>query len=84
MSDNEGESDMQMADDVVPVENKRIEPFPTAVQDWLGEPLTVAERQMVAFMGSITDKPEWQRKLQDSTIREKWRKELEGMPHVSD
>ncbi|KAK4574945.1 hypothetical protein LTR86_000795 [Recurvomyces mirabilis] len=83
MSDNENAPDTQMKDDVVPGEIKRIEPFPTAIQDWLGVPLTVAERQMVAFMGSITDKPDWQRKIEDSSIREKWRKELDGMPHTS-
>ncbi|KAI0484029.1 hypothetical protein GGR56DRAFT_668630 [Xylariaceae sp. FL0804] len=36
--------------------------FPNAIQDWCGHARTLRERSMIAFMGQITDKPEWTRK----------------------
>jgi hypothetical protein len=69
-------------------------PFPTEHKYWStdrdfhvfgtrGKPLTVCERQMMAFHASITDKPDWQRKLQDESTRAKWRDEFEGQPHTA-
>lgn len=49
--------------------------FANAIQDWNGTPLTLRERTMIAFMGEITDKPEWARKVFDEEIVGKWRKE---------
>lgn len=37
--------------------------------------VTVRERRMLEFMGQITDKPEWQRKVHDEGILGKWREE---------
>lgn len=37
--------------------------------------VTVRERRMLEFMGQITDKPEWQRKVHDEEIVRKWREE---------
>lgn len=51
--------------------------FPNAIQDWSGTPLTLRERSMIAFVGEITDKPEWERKIVDEEIGRKWRKERE-------
>ena len=55
--------------------NHEIKSFPCAVLDWLGEPLTVRELNMIKLMNQITDKPGWDRKILDDTITEKWRQE---------
>lgn len=52
--------------------------FPNAIQDWNGTPLTLRERSMIAFMGEITDKPEWTKKVFDEELVGKWRKEREA------
>ncbi|GIZ41376.1 hypothetical protein CKM354_000468200 [Cercospora kikuchii] len=49
--------------------------FPNAISDWSGTPLTQRERRMMALMGEITDKPEWDRKVFDDKIVAKWRAE---------
>jgi hypothetical protein len=49
--------------------------FKCAVLDWSGVPTTVTEKTMTAFMGEITDKPEWTRKIFDQSIVSKWRAE---------
>lgn len=49
--------------------------FPSAVIDWAGTSTTVRERAMIALMDSITDKPEWDRKVFDDGIVSNWRKE---------
>ncbi|KAM3424135.1 hypothetical protein BST61_g11319 [Cercospora zeina] len=49
--------------------------FPNAISDWSGTPLTLRERRMMALMGEITDKPEWDRKVFDDKIVAKWRAE---------
>ena len=52
-----------------------IDRFPNAIQNWAGHPITVRERTMMAIMNSITDKPEWSRKVFDESIARKWRQE---------
>jgi hypothetical protein len=49
--------------------------FDSAVLGWEGLPTTVMEKTMTAFMGEITDKPEWTRKVFDDIIVSKWRAE---------
>lgn len=51
------------------------EKFESAVLGWEGLPTTVMEKTMTAFMGEITDKPEWTRKVFDEIIVTKWRAE---------
>ena len=56
--------------------------FPNAVLDWSGTILTVRELNMMAIMDKITDKPDWDKKVFDDTIVQKWRQEAlstEGM-----
>jgi hypothetical protein len=48
---------------------------PNALQDWAPEPLTVRERNMMQIINSLTDKPNWRRKVFDETILAKWRAE---------
>lgn len=60
----------------LPVDHVNVrEAFPNAVEDWALEPATVRERTMIAMMDSITDKPEWDRKILDEKIVGKWRQE---------
>ncbi|KAJ7621760.1 hypothetical protein DFH06DRAFT_1009771 [Mycena polygramma] len=42
---------------------------------WGPQPRTLAEMRMYALSWAIRSKPEWQRKITDPTIMEKWRKE---------
>ncbi|ERT00935.1 hypothetical protein HMPREF1624_02169 [Sporothrix schenckii ATCC 58251] len=50
----------------------------------LSRGLFLRERRMLDFMGSITDKPEWERKVFDEEIVGKWRAEAMEMPTVDD
>jgi hypothetical protein len=50
--------------------------FPNAISDWGGMPLMVRERNMMAVMDRLTDKPEWDRKIFDEEILAKWKKEV--------
>ncbi|WPH04584.1 Hypothetical protein R9X50_00747600 [Acrodontium crateriforme] len=47
-----------------------------AVEGWTSSTLSIRERDMMKFMGEITDKPDWSRKILDETITKKWRAEL--------
>lgn len=47
-----------------------------AFQYCSGVPLTFRERKMIAVMGEITDKADWQSKIKDESIVKKWRAEL--------
>jgi hypothetical protein len=50
--------------------------FPHAIADGtVREPTSLRECRMLLFINQITDKPEWERKVFDDTIVEKWRKE---------
>jgi len=49
--------------------------FPSAILDWAPPAFSVRERNMLAFMDRITDKPEWRRKVFDETILQKWKSE---------
>ncbi|KAJ7477040.1 hypothetical protein B0H11DRAFT_1308233 [Mycena galericulata] len=50
---------------------------------WGPEPRTLAEMRMYALSWAIRSKPEWQRKMKDPVILERWRKEaLEQQEHL--
>ncbi|KAK7182143.1 hypothetical protein DPSP01_014065 [Paraphaeosphaeria sporulosa] len=49
--------------------------FKNAISDWSGTPLMLSERNMIAVMDRLTDKPEWTRKVFDEEIVAKWKKE---------
>lgn len=66
----------------LPVNYRPDEHFPNAVLDWSGTILTVRELNMMTIMDKITDKPDWDKKVFDDTIVQKWRHEAlatEGM-----
>lgn len=66
----------------LPVNYRPDEHFPNAVLNWSGTILTVRELNMMAIMDKITDKPNWDQKVFDDTIVQKWRQEAlatEGM-----
>ncbi|EFX00262.1 duf1665 domain containing protein [Grosmannia clavigera kw1407] len=50
----------------------------------LSKGVTLRERRMLDFIGTITDKPDWHRKVFDEAIVEKWRNEARDMPRVAD
>ena len=47
--------------------------FPNAVHDRARTPITVRERTMLALMDVISEKPDWDRKVSDDGIAQKWR-----------
>lgn len=66
----------------LPVSYRPDERIQNAIIDWSGNILTVRELNMMAIMDKITDKPDWDRKVFDDTIVQKWRQEAltaEGM-----
>lgn len=66
----------------LPVNYRPDEHFPNAVLDWSGTILTVRELNMMAIMDKITDKTDWDKKIFDEAIVQKWRQEAlatEGM-----
>ena len=62
----------------LPVNYRPDDNFPNAVLHWSGTILTVRELNMMAIMDKITDKPDWDRKVFDNTIVQKWRQEALG------
>ncbi|KAI7486766.1 hypothetical protein KC357_g2680 [Hortaea werneckii] len=42
---------------------------------WHGMPATLLERDMIAVLDKLTDKPDWERKVYDDGILAKWREE---------
>lgn len=48
----------------------------------LSKGVFLRERRMLEFMNSITDKPEWERKVFDEEIVGKWRNECKEKPNV--
>lgn len=59
----------------LPVNYRPDERIQNAIIDWSGTILTVRELNMMAIMDKITDKPDWDRKVFDDTIVQKWRQE---------
>ena len=59
----------------LPVNYRPKKRFPNAVLDWSGTMLTVRELNMMAIMDKITDKPDWDKKVFDDTVVDKWRQE---------
>lgn len=62
----------------LPVNYTPDEYFPSAALEWSGTILTVRELNMMAIMDSITDKKDWDKKVFDDTIVQKWRQEALG------
>jgi hypothetical protein len=51
----------------------------SAVVGWNHDLMTVRERCMLFFVNSITDKPEWYRKVHDEEIVAKWEQEAKAL-----
>lgn len=43
--------------------------------DWSAEALTLRELSMLHLINEITDKPDWERKVFDASLIEKWGQE---------
>ncbi|PKS12302.1 hypothetical protein jhhlp_001602 [Lomentospora prolificans] len=55
--------------------------YPSAIkQGWLSNGVTLREKRMLAFIDSITDKPNWESKVFDDAIVAKWREEASAQP----
>lgn len=52
--------------------------------EWFSNGITVREQRMMAFIGDVTDKPEWERKVFDEEIVAKWREEAGARPEDLD
>ncbi|SPO01603.1 uncharacterized protein DNG_04276 [Cephalotrichum gorgonifer] len=50
---------------------------------WESLGVMVRELRMMAFIGDITDKPDWERKVLDEAIVDKWRAEADAQPPTS-
>jgi hypothetical protein len=57
--------------------------FADGIEGWNGQRLTVRELAMLGLMESITDKPNWDTKVFNDTIVDKWRAEAMEMPLIS-
>ena len=57
----------------LPLEQKSI--LPTATESWFVVPTMVRERVMIGLMGTLKDKPDWERKVFNDEIVSKWRAE---------
>ncbi|KAL0573725.1 hypothetical protein V5O48_008221, partial [Marasmius crinis-equi] len=64
-----------------PMKSKRL-CFPNAITQWSAANIPVREQTMIAMINEITDKPEWDRKVNDETIVAKWRSEALGKEEV--
>ncbi|KAL0581042.1 hypothetical protein V5O48_000935 [Marasmius crinis-equi] len=64
-----------------PTDSKRL-CFPNAITEWCASNILVRERTMLAMVNEITDKPEWDRKVNDETIVAKWKSEALGKDGV--
>ncbi|KAK1223148.1 hypothetical protein PQX77_013984 [Marasmius sp. AFHP31] len=49
--------------------------FPNAITSWLASNILVREQTMISMMNEITEKPDWDRKVNDETIVAKWKNE---------
>ena len=49
--------------------------FPNAITDWAANPVSARERLMTYLINTITDKLEWDRKVFDEEIVNRWRNE---------
>jgi hypothetical protein len=55
--------------------------YPLAIcGQWVSDGITLREIRMLEFMGNITDKPGWEKKVYDEGIVAKWRKEADARP----
>ena len=64
------------------VEDMPAESFPHATESNVSQGITLRERRMMDFINTISDKPEWERKVFDETIVGKWEEEAKNMPNV--
>ena len=61
--------------------------YPHAISDSymvLSKGVSLRERRMMEFIGNITDKPNWDRKVFDDTIVGKWKEEAKIVPFEDD
>ncbi|KAK3113617.1 hypothetical protein LTR53_008917 [Teratosphaeriaceae sp. CCFEE 6253] len=50
--------------------------FPNTIEHWWGQPVTLRERKMIDFIGTVTEQPDWQSNIFDSNVVGEWRTTL--------
>lgn len=58
--------------------------FADGIEGWSGQRLTAREIAMLSLMESITDKPDWDTKVFDDAIVDKWHAEATSLPLISE
>ncbi|KAB5545812.1 hypothetical protein GE09DRAFT_220286 [Coniochaeta sp. 2T2.1] len=58
--------------------------FAEGIEGWSGPRLTARELSMLRLMESVTDKPDWEKKVFDNAIADKWRAEAMALPLISE
>ncbi|KAK0649728.1 hypothetical protein B0T16DRAFT_136264 [Cercophora newfieldiana] len=58
--------------------------IPKGVHTWWSAGVTLREQRMMAFIDTITDKPDWEKKVFDEAIVAKWREEAKVGPDTDD
>ena len=51
----------------------------SAVMNWAHDVTTIRERCMLFFIDSISDKPDWTRKVYDENVVSRWRQEAKDL-----
>jgi hypothetical protein len=51
----------------------------SAVMNWAHDVTTIRERCMLCFIDSISDKPDWTRKVHDEKIVSRWKQEAKDL-----
>jgi hypothetical protein len=78
------EVDADLDEDSLRQDVKRGCYFVDGVEGWGGPRLTARELAMLRLTESITDKPDWDRKVFDDAIVAKWRAEARALPLISE
>ncbi|OIW27037.1 hypothetical protein CONLIGDRAFT_635262 [Coniochaeta ligniaria NRRL 30616] len=78
------EIDADLDEDSLHEDTKRGCYFADGIEGWNGQRLTVREIAMLGLMESITDKPDWDKKVFDDAIVDKWHAEAVALPLISE
>lgn len=81
--DNSGAKPLSVPGVGLPIHVHLKERFQHGINDFHADRVTVREITMLAFMDLIIDKPDWDKKVFDESIIEKWQAESKTQPLIS-
>lgn len=81
--DNSGLQPLSVPGVGLPINVTLKDRFQHGINDFHADRMTIREVAMLAFMDHITDKPDWNTKVFDESIVEKWRAESQSQPLMS-